>query len=87
MADKAVIADRHQLADEGVRLNLAASADDSVLLDFDEWADEAVVTDRAAVQVGGLDHRYSFSKVNSHDSTLPQSWVTHGVVRVGIATV
>jgi len=54
MADKAVIADRHQFADEGVGLHPGAGADHHAFLDFRERSDEAVVADLASVKIAGL---------------------------------
>ena len=55
MADKAVLADRHQFADEGMRLHAGARADAHALLDFGKRPDKAVVADLAAVEIARLD--------------------------------
>jgi hypothetical protein len=56
--DKAILADCHQFANEGMRLHPRARADCDALLDLGKWADEAIVTDPAAVQIARLDNSY-----------------------------
>jgi hypothetical protein len=51
VADEYLVGDFHTLADEGVRRNLAASADGDVLLDFDEGSDLGFVADGSAVKI------------------------------------
>jgi hypothetical protein len=46
---EAIVTDRHQLADERVRLNTGSPADPDLALDFDEGADETVVADLAPI--------------------------------------
>ncbi|OIQ62953.1 hypothetical protein GALL_555110 [mine drainage metagenome] len=55
MADKTVLADRHQLADESMRLHAGSGADRRTLLDLGKRTDEAIVADLAAIQVARLD--------------------------------
>src|ERR1700730_4419781 len=55
MTDKAVIADRHQLADEGMRLHARARANARALLNFRKGPDKTIVVYFAAVQIAGLD--------------------------------
>ena len=51
MADEDLVLDGDALADKGVALDLAVSADEGVFLYFDEGTDLGPVTDRAAVEV------------------------------------
>ena len=55
MTDKAVFADRHQFADEGMGLHPGARADHHAFLDFRKRPDKAVIADPAAVNVARLD--------------------------------
>src|SRR5262249_15218950 len=65
---EAVIADRHELTDERVRLDSAALADDGLSLDLDERANERVVADRAAVEVDGLHESHVRAEPNVDDA-------------------
>ena len=51
MTDEAAITDRHEVADEAVRLDAAVAADDGAGLDLHERTDEAAIPDPATVQV------------------------------------
>ena len=55
MADKTVLADRHQFADEGMGLHPGAGADHRAFLDFRKRPDKTVIADLAAVEIAGLD--------------------------------
>ena len=55
MADEAVVADRHEFADKGMRLHAGTRADAHALLDFGKRPDEAVVADLAAIEIARLD--------------------------------
>ena len=92
MADKTILADRHQLADEGMRLHAGAGADHRALLDLGKRSDEAIVADLAAVQVARLDDldaRAEFDVAHAalmhlglvHDTT--PSRLSRGVKRSG----
>lgn len=64
VGDEAIIADRYEVADEGVRLYAAAFSDRRAFLDFDEWTDEAVISNRAGVEIDRLYHGNVFAKPN-----------------------
>ena len=70
MTDEAVLADRHQFADKGMRLHPGAGADHSPLLDFGERTDKAVVPDPASIEVAGLDHLDPRAERNVADADL-----------------
>ena len=55
VTDEAILADRHQFADERMRLHAGAGADADALLDFGKRPDKAIVADLAAVEIAGLD--------------------------------
>src|SRR5882757_5187686 len=55
MADKTVLADRYEFADESMRLHPGAGADDCALLDLRERPDQAIIADPAAVDIARLD--------------------------------
>ncbi len=56
VTDKAILADRHQLADEGVRLHPASGAPMAPPgLDLGERPDKTIVPDLAAIDIAGFD--------------------------------
>src|SRR4051812_6388537 len=55
MADKAILADGYQFADEGVRLHPRAGTDHDAFLYFGERPDKAVVAYLAAIKIARLD--------------------------------
>ena len=75
MADKAVLTDRHQFADEGVRLHPGTGADADTLLYLGKRSDKAIVADLAAVDVARLDN----------PDPRPELDIAHaGVVQLGL---
>jgi hypothetical protein len=89
VADEHLVFDGHALADEAVRGDLAALADDGVLLDFDERADLRVGPDRASVEIHerGLedpDVVAKLDRIGNRQSLFPwclTSWVAGGYAR------
>jgi hypothetical protein len=60
MTDKTMIPNGHQLANKGMGLYLAVTADRHVLLYFIERADESTIAYPAAIKIHRLDHRDGF---------------------------
>ena len=76
MGNEAVVTDRDELADEGMRLNPATLAYRRAFLDFNEWSDEGVVANVTAIQVRGLydGHIRAELYVNEPDHKSPD-WI------------
>jgi len=77
MADKAVLADRDEFADEGMRLHPRAGTNHDAFLDFGERPDKAVVADSAAVEIARLDDSDACAEINVAHARLMYLWPGH----------
>ena len=85
MRNEAVVADSHELTDEGVGLNPAALADRCSFLDLNERSDESIVADIAAVEICRLynGHICAELNVNEPNCTAPD-WCSYGRILIGL---
>jgi hypothetical protein len=72
MADKAILAYRHQFADETVGLYPGARTDNRALLNFGKRPDETIVANFAAVQIARLYKCDALTEFNVAHSSLMQ---------------
>src|SRR5205823_4941078 len=77
MRDKAIGTDRHAFAQEGMRLNPAASADLHASLNFDERPDHHLIADLTAIEVHRLMHDDVFPKHDIADAALSYGRTAH----------
>lgn len=70
--DEAVFANRHELADERVRLDFAAGSDRDAPLNFDERPNKAVIPDGTFVKIAWLNDRHPFSESDIPDPSVEQ---------------
>ena len=77
MTDKAIIADRHELADESMRLHARARANARPLLNLCEWPNKRIVLNFAAVQIAGLDNANPYAKFNVTHSNVAKIRLIH----------
>jgi hypothetical protein len=71
MRNEAIIPDRDQLTDEGVRLNTAAPTYLCSFLYLDEWPDEALISNRAAIEINWLHDGDVLTKLNVDNPRVP----------------
>jgi hypothetical protein len=74
VADKTVVADGNQFANEGVGLDFRSIADPDTFLYLDEWTDERIISDLASVHVDGFNDGYVFTEFDIADGDPFNSW-------------
>jgi hypothetical protein len=78
MRNEAVIPDRHELTDEGVRLNTAALAYPNRFLYFDERTDKAAISNRTTIEIHWLDDDDVLTKLNIDNPSTPDFRLRQG---------
>jgi hypothetical protein len=78
VGNKAIRADRHQLADKDVGLDAGTIADDSAALDLDEGADKTIVPNETPVEINRFDDRDSFPEGDVLDACLTKRRLISG---------
>ena len=68
VADENVVADRHALANEAMRRDLAAAPDNGAALNFDEGADLGVVADATVVEIHEIEPTYVLTDTHISDN-------------------
>ena len=77
--DETIVADRYQLANEGVGLDSAPLSDHDAVLNFDKRPNEAIVSNFATVEVDRLDDCDSAAESHVDDARLSNRGFCHDV--------
>jgi hypothetical protein len=81
--DEAVITDRHEIADERMRLNAATFPDLCSSLDLYKRPHKRIVTDLAAIKVRWLDNDHVIAKPNIHQTNSSELNFVHTAIANG----
>ena len=75
--DKTIVANRHHIANEGMRLNPTAFPHYSSSLDLNKWANETFVADDATIKIDGLHDGDRFTERDVHHADMLGLWFSH----------
>jgi hypothetical protein len=75
VGNEALVSNRYELADECVRLNPASLADLYALLYLYEWTNETAISNRASIEIDGLNDGDLFTKLNIDNPGVTELWL------------